>query len=304
MTEIYLRRSRRPRGCLRAVVILAGAVLLVVAALLAFTIKKRAAARPRPARIPVLETNRPTAITAVPVEPPDPGPELLSQARRLEENNDLLGARAKCFRILEVSSNANVRAAAEILLGRVNTQLVFSPMPMPEKVEYTVKRGDSMAKLAKKFNTTVELIKRSNNIKGSLIRVGDRFRILKGKFSVKVDRNENTLALYLDGRFFKKYRVGTGKYQRTPTGNFKITERIPNPTWWRPDGRAVPYGDTNNVLGTYWLSLNIPGYGIHGTWDPETVGKHSSQGCIRLLNSDIEELYCLLPVGTPVEIDP
>ena len=56
------------------------------------------------------------------------------------------------------------------------------------------------------------------------------------------------------------------------------------------------------MLGTHWLSLDLPGYGIHGTWEPDTVGKQESAGCIRLVNADIEELYTLLPVGTPVVI--
>ena len=76
---------------------------------------------------------------------------------------------------------------------------------------------------------------------------------------------------------------------------------MPQPTWWK-DGKAIPFGDTNNVLGTHWLALDVPGYGIHGTWQPETIGKQASAGCIRLVNAEIEELFTLVPVGTPVTI--
>ena len=71
----------------------------------------------------------------------------------------------------------------------------------------------------------------------------------------------------------------------------------------------IPYGDPANILGTHWLALEptgdtprVSGYGIHGTWDDTSIGKQSSAGCVRMRNSDVEELYVLLPRGTPVLI--
>jgi len=71
----------------------------------------------------------------------------------------------------------------------------------------------------------------------------------------------------------------------------------------------IPYGDKENVLGTRWISLTatgqtpkVRGYGIHGTWEPDTVGKQASAGCVRLLNPDVEELFLIVPMGTPVTI--
>jgi len=66
-----------------------------------------------------------------------------------------------------------------------------------------------------------------------------------------------------------------------------------------------PYG-TNarrflGVLGTRRLVLG-DGYGIHGTDHPETIGRAASHGCVRLRNEDIEKLYDMVPVGTPVFI--
>ena len=89
---------------------------------------------------------------------------------------------------------------------------------------------------------------------------------------------------------------------KPPVGSFVIKDKIQHPPWWRPDGKQIPYGDPANLLGTHWLSLDVRGYGIHGTWEPETIGQQASAGCIRLLNDDIEELYTLVIVGTPVVI--
>ena len=55
------------------------------------------------------------------------------------------------------------------------------------------------------------------------------------------------------------------------------------------------------VLGTRRLNLG-DGYGIHGTNKPETVGQAVSHGCVRMRNEDIERLFELVPVGTPVYI--
>lgn len=53
------------------------------------------------------------------------------------------------------------------------------------------------------------------------------------------------------------------------------------------------------VLGTHRLEMG-DGYGIHGTDQPESIGKSASHGCVRLLNADIAKLYDMVPVGTPV----
>jgi lipoprotein-anchoring transpeptidase ErfK/SrfK len=227
---------------------------------------------------------------------------LLEEVRRLQAAGDLLTAREKGLAALEAAPGPGLVRDLESLLGQVNIDLVFSPRAMPEKVDYTVAPGDSLDRIARKFGTTVDLIRRGNGVRGSLIRAGDRLRVLQAAFAIRVDKSDNTLVLRMNDRFFKRYSVGTGQYNKTPVGDFKILEKIPQPTWWRPDGKAIPYGDTNNLLGTHWMSIDAPGYGIHGTWEPDTIGKQASLGCIRLLNDDVEQLFTLVTEGTPVAI--
>ncbi|MBN1670293.1 MAG: L,D-transpeptidase family protein [Kiritimatiellae bacterium] len=262
--------------------------------------------RSRKSREPAAATpDQPVASAVAPEPPPlaaDSGQAFVDQAVALEAKGDLPGAREKCYAVLDASRDKAARAAAEDMLSRINIRLVFSPSPMPEKVDYVIEQGDTLGGLAKKFGTTQELIQKSNQVIGHIIRVGSRLRILSGTFSMTISKKRNDLVLKLNGLFFKRYRVGTGEHSTTPEGTFHITDRMPQPTWWRPDGKAVPYGSTNNVLGTHWLSLDIPRYGLHGTWEPDTIGKQKSAGCIRLLNADIEELYTLVPSGTEVVI--
>ncbi|MCX6996169.1 MAG: L,D-transpeptidase family protein [Kiritimatiellaeota bacterium] len=233
---------------------------------------------------------------------PDESVAKLAAARRAWQADRGQEARDIARPLLEQATPAAVRSAAEALLGEVNTALVFSRRLMAEKTDVTVQAGDTLGTLARKFATTKELIRQGNNFTGDVIRVGDRLRIFSSPFAVQASRTRNELVLSAGGHFFKRYPIGTGQFSVTPTGTFHIVSRIAGPTWYRAGGAPVPYGDTNNVLGTHWLALDIPHYGLHGTWDTNTIGKQSSQGCIRLLNENIQELYTLLPEGTPVSI--
>ncbi|HVM59551.1 MAG TPA: L,D-transpeptidase family protein [Verrucomicrobiae bacterium] len=234
-----------------------------------------------------------------PPAPPVADSDPYQRARELLSEGKLADARA----LLQPSADDGSAPDKTLdLLSEIDTKILFSPAPADEKTNYTIEAGDSLGKLAQKFGTTVDLIKKSNNLTRDLIRVGDRLRIYQGHFAVTVNKTTNELRLTDNGRFFKRYRVGTGEYSKTPVGEFKVTTRIANPPWWRADGKTIPFGDPENILGTRWLGLNVPGYGIHGTWDTNSIGKQATAGCIRLLNDDIEELYTILPVGTTMVI--
>lgn len=259
----------------------------------------------------IAATPAPTAApAAAPVPTPSAAPAplpagtsaSLADARAAQAAGDLLAARASALAVWNGTQDPGLKAEAEAILNVVGLELIMTPRPMPEKIDYTVQPGDSLEKIAKKYGTTVELLRLGNNIKGSVIRVGDRMRVFTGKFSVSVSKSANDLVLWMNGEFLKRYRVGTGEYNKTPVGDFVINDRIAQPTWWRPDGKAIPFGDKENLLGTHWLSINVKGYGLHGTWEPETIGHQLSAGCVRMYNEEIEQLFNLLPLGTPVSI--
>ncbi|MFB6226768.1 MAG: L,D-transpeptidase [bacterium] len=88
----------------------------------------------------------------------------------------------------------------------------------------------------------------------------------------------------------------------TPTGHFKITSRLRHP-WYTPeDEETLRPGHPENPLGSRWLGINKPHYGLHGTNEPETIRTKDSEGCVRLRNRDIEKLYRHLPRGADVII--
>lgn len=227
---------------------------------------------------------------------------LLREGEQLVQADELLLAREKLLKVLELTENPVAKTRARKVLDQINIDLLLTPRKMPGKTEYIVKSGDTIERIAREHGTNIELVQKSNGIKGALIHPGQRLRIPAGDFTIVADKSENILTVTYNGEYFKTYRIGTGKHDKTPTGDTKVTDRIVHPTWWQPDGKAIPYGSPDNLLGTHWLALDIRGYGIHGTWEPETIGKHESEGCIRMHNRDIEELYTIIPIGTPVTI--
>jgi hypothetical protein len=199
------------------------------------------------------------------------------------------------------------------ILNTANTKIILSDVPYPgKKVNYIASDNDVLEKIALANNTTIELIQQSNNLKGTDCSVwsGRAFRIYKGSWKIKVSKQHLRLLLYDSGKLFKVYHVGIGREDRTPAGNFTITSKVKEPAWYSSTGKVVPYGSPGNVIGTRWLKLSpegvtdkgLLGYGIHGTWDPDSIGKTVSNGCVRMKNQDVEELFMIVPRLTPVTI--
>lgn len=217
-------------------------------------------------------------------------------------NGKLLVAKQMLDTIIEKYPQSNFMGSIQKELGELNIELLFSPVITPDSTEYVVQEGDTLVAIAQRFNTTVDLIKACNNLKSNFIRPGDRLKVVPSKFSIVIDKSRNTLILKSDEKVVKVYSVGTGVSGSTPVGEFQITNKLINPPWHKAGVGVIPYGDPGNILGTRWLGLDITGYGIHGTWEPETIGKQASAGCIRMYNEDVEELFRIVSDGTPVVI--
>ena len=118
---------------------------------------------------------------------------------------------------------------------------------------------------------------------------------------VLVSIPDRKLAVIEGGNVLATFPVAVGAaWTPSPTGEFQIVSRVANP-WYYHRGSVVPSGK-NNPVGTRWLGLSRPRYGIHGTNAPRSIGHAASHGCIRLRNRDVERLFTMLQVGDSVEI--
>jgi len=107
--------------------------------------------------------------------------------------------------------------------------------------------------------------------------------------------------------------IAANKAKVPAHGELKITSYIARPNYtytpdYTPPGKKVsrhiwPEGE-NCPVGVAWMGLNLPGYGIHGTPRPESIGFTGSHGCFRLANWNAARLFAMCKSGTPVIIEP
>lgn len=109
--------------------------------------------------------------------------------------------------------------------------------------------------------------------------------------TVVIDRKNHRLAVTSGQVLIRNYKVGLGRDNKTPLGDFKISDKVVNPN----GSRAGTYGSRG-------MQLSDTDYAIHGTMDLDSIGGNESEGCIRMFNEDVEELFDLVPRGTKVSI--
>ncbi|MEI6892861.1 MAG: L,D-transpeptidase family protein [Pontiella sp.] len=219
------------------------------------------------------------------------------------------GQLAEAKRQLDLIVASSPDPEAIKLLGDVNMKMLKSSVPMLGKERYSIQSGDYLQKIAKQYNSTVALIQAMNGMQNDTIWAGASLIVYNSNFNIRISKTRNTLDLMVGDQLFKRYSVGTGKFGKTPSVEFKIVDKITEPPWTRfTDGKQIQYGDPENVLGTRWMKIvsaehpEITGFGIHGTWQRDSIGQQSSAGCIRMLNEDVEELFDLVPRKTTVII--
>jgi len=218
-----------------------------------------------------------------------------------ENKNDKLKAREIYQLILKKYQNVENISDVQDKLGRLNVAILFSKTMTDKDTLYEVEPGDTLTNIAKKFGTTVGLIKLANSLKSDNIQARSKLKVSKVKYKILADKSQNILTLMSDNDVVKVYHVSTGENNCTPVGNFKIVNKIIDPVWYT-EKAIVPAESPDNVLGSRWMGFNLPGYGIHGTVSPEKIGQQATKGCIRMINAEVEELYAIVPIGTEVTI--
>lgn len=248
-----------------------------------------------------------------------PPHQVLTEAKKKQEAGDLLAARDILNNAL-ADLDAVGQEAARSMLREINQEVVYSARRFtkdPFGGTYAVQSGDWLAKIARNYSVTPELLMRLNNLTDPRrLRAGSTIKIIRGPFHAVVSKKDFRLDLYLGGTpdqkpadpadpapmYVASFPVGLGENDSTPTGRWTVKpdNKIKNPTYYSPRGEGVIEGDDpKNPLGEYWIGLegvegNAVGqesYGVHGTIEPETIGKQASLGCIRLRNEDVAAVF-------------
>ena len=262
---------------------------------------------PAPAASPAQEAPAavPTIVSAQPME----------DAKAKQAGGDLIAAR----QILNdaLIANHGDTDALKKQIEQINESLVFSARKFPEDPwggNYQVAGGERLGSIANRGSVTWELLSRINGVTPKRLRSGQIIKLVKGPFHAIVCKHLFKMELYLGApggpgsMYIRSFPVGLGKDNSTPTGLWmcKAGDKIRNPRYYPPrGGDIIAPDDPKNPLGGYWIALEgLDGqalgkesYGIHGTIDPDSIGKMASMGCIRMKADDISWVFDLLVDG-------
>jgi len=241
----------------------------------------------------------------------------------LAATDPVKGRRALSEALLSGALSQMESKQASDALNKIAAQLVFTPVynaSDPYFFQYTVQAGDSLEKIVRrhKIGCDWRLVARINNIKRpEAIRVGQRLKLPKGPFSAVVTKRDYRVDLVMgagsDRVVMASIPCGLGSANGTPTGRFRVRpgSKLLNPEWTHPvTGQHFKSDDPMNPIGEHWLGLegietanaSLAGYGIHGTIEPESVGRDMSLGCVRLIADDVAIVWETLGDGCEVEI--
>lgn len=219
----------------------------------------------------------------------------------------LLEAREKLNRALHTGLTlADAKVARQSLTELANKTILNKTVVKGDPLCFwhNVKAGDTVGRLARRARISEPLLADINNLPNRyMIREGSRLKIIEGPFHAAIIKHDHEMHVYLQGLYLRTMSVALGENGSTPTGTWRVANQLANPGWTDPrTGKRWHPDDPANPIGEYWIGLEgidgeaagQAGYGIHGTIEPDTIGKDVSMGCIRLGTADIAWAYKLL----------
>lgn len=270
------------------------------------------AGEPEAAQVPETKADQPTAGEKESAAKLSENPRINASLQRYQVGQ-VLAARQELNRMLAISRRPAEQAELRRHLSRVADATIFSRQCQPDDLltaTYTIQPGDVLINIGRQFRIPHEVIMMINGIEDATrIRAGQKIKVLRGPFQVKIHKSEFRLEVYLQDLFLRSFPVGLGSERSTPQGGWRVKERLLNPTYYPPasatNKRIIPPDDPTNPLGEHWIglegiegdALGREGFGIHGTIEPESIGTAVSLGCIRMHNDDVAFLYRLMLPG-------
>ena len=230
----------------------------------------------------------------------------------------MIEARAILVNALLTAPKSPVTRELRDLLGDVNTQIFFSKEPSPRKIEYTVKRGDALASIARKLQSSAEAIIRVNGLDSTLIRPGEKLFVPQLDFTITIDLPRNRVVVHDSHGFFTQYPIASADLPPTrhPTIQTKVTAK----SFWE-NGKPVRASQGLQKEGTPRINLAHRGYVLYGvdeqsdaTTSEIAVESDDKEGTpnsddtnrpvqgIAMLKNDVAEIELLIRKGTPVTI--
>ncbi|HUQ72804.1 MAG TPA: L,D-transpeptidase family protein [Planctomycetaceae bacterium] len=248
------------------------------------------------------ETPKPKAPVTKPATPPARASSdfdtLLAQADALLNDGDTLAAHKLLSKLYW-----NDRARRPEIQERLDetARIVFFDPQRHFIDPYVIQPGDRLESIAAEHRLSWEYLAALNRTDPRRIQAGKRLKVVRGPFAAVVELDDFSLTIHLQGYYVRRYPVGIGRDGSSPIGKFPVLNKVVNPAYTDPDGRVIDGDDPQNPLGERWIDLGNS-YGIHGTIEPQSIGRAASRGCIRLQDDDIVAVYNFLVNGSDVVI--
>jgi len=241
-------------------------------------------------------------------EPAGPGEAPADEGLVLFNEGRLVEAQKQLSRALRAGVAGPKGRAVRDALGRCAEGLQLAPRLHPADTyarRYTVVSGDTLTAIGQKFLVPYQLIMRVNRLGSTRIIAGQTLKAIQGPIHLEVVKHLFELRVWLDEVCLRVYPVGLGIENSTPEGTFVVEQKIVNPPYQpqhKPRSEFRDAGAPDNPLGSRWIDIGNH-YGIHGTIEPSSIGGAVSEGCIRMHNRDVEEVYdFVVPGVSKVEI--
>ena len=250
-------------------------------------------------------------------------------AQRIQQANamiasDPIRARVELTRLLDSNAlSATERTQAYTGINNLASSLFFSPNIVPGDIasqSYVVKKGDSFARITNREKLAIDwrFIQRINQIASEkALRADMRLKLAHGPFDGEVIKADYRFNIYAgtgsERVMVASFPCGVGTNDSTPVGTFKVRtgSKLIDPEWSNPrTGEKFKSNDPKNPIGERWIGLQgttpetakFTGYGIHGTVEPQSIGKQMSMGCVRLGDAEVQVVYELISESSTIVI--
>jgi len=237
---------------------------------------------------------------------PAPIQKLLDQAIADEQSGNLLDARLTFLHLLEQKETAELHPFFERRIGHIHSTLIFSTQPAPGKTTHTVARGDTPGKIAQRFACPQEFIMEVNSIeRPENMKIGAVLQVLNNpKFELHIAKASASARLTLNGEFFKRYALASNDANTPPAGNYTVRNRNKRTLDQAEIWTGLLDDKPRRPQDICWITLAPAGGATRGGTSLQGTRNASTTDTltIRFRNPDIDELFLLLPVGTPVVI--
>ena len=237
------------------------------------------------------------------------------KAAKLRADGKLAEAQKLLRAQLRIHGKRPEAQAARDLLGEINTEMFFSTAVPFGKTEYVVKRGDTLWRIARKLDSTPEVIMRTNSLESDRLQPGDRLLVPDLEFTVTLDLPGERAVVHTGDGFFKQYPIVSMNLRRSIDA--RITTKLKGVTFWKEGKPVVNPSDSERLSTTPWLHLASGGYVLYGVSEEEGIAETAVEISndqdktrdpatpprgIALLKEDLFELQLLIERGTPVTI--